>query len=129
MFIHKPSYVSYVYAAEARQQLGPGAVIHCREALLDSPAELPAADVVVGNPPYQRSIHMSRTDAQLWNELRGKLAATSFGEWDLYAAFLERALDWICAVGHIGLMDAFRFKSFWKQFLSLLNSGIQFWLE
>jgi len=92
------------FAAAARQAIGPGAVIHCREALLGAPADLPPADLVVGNPPYQRSIHFSQTDESLWSELRGKLAATSYGEWDLYAAFLERALDWIGPHGHVGLV-------------------------
>ncbi len=35
--------------------------------------------------------------------MRGKLAATSFREWDLYAAFIERALTWCAPAGEIGL--------------------------
>ncbi len=92
------------FAAAARSALGNGAVVHCREALMGAPGDLPAADVVIGNPPYQRSIHFAQTDQQLWQQLKGTLAATSYGEWDLYAAFLERALDWIGARGQVGLV-------------------------
>lgn len=92
------------FAAAARDTLGVGATIHCAEALLDPPAVLARADVVVGNPPYQRSVNLSRTDRQLWKALRGRYAATSHGEWDLYAAFLEQALEWTRPGGEVGLV-------------------------
>ncbi len=94
------------FAALARVRLGPGAAIHCAEALL-SPiaAELAgAADVVVGNPPYLRSIRLGLVDEGLRQALRGRYAATSRGEWDLYAAFLEQALEWTAAGGEVGLV-------------------------
>lgn len=92
------------FAEIARCALGPGAVIHCREALLDPPPDLGRVDIVVGNPPYLRSIHFARTDAELWEAMRGRYAATSHGEWDLYAAFLEQALAWIRPGGEVGLV-------------------------
>jgi hypothetical protein len=85
----------------ARARLGDSAVVHQREALLDSPVAAGAVDVVVGNPPYQRSIHFSRTDEELWRALRGRYAATSHGEWDLYAAFLEQSLAWTRPGGQV----------------------------
>ena len=90
------------FAEASRARLG-GATIHCAEALLEPPPLAPA-DVVVGNPPYQRSIHLERTDPALWRALRGRYAATSHGEWDLYAAFLEQALAWLGPDGAAGLV-------------------------
>ena len=86
----------------------PGATIYCAEALLGAPDELPAADVVVGNPPYVRSIRLVESDAALWTALRGRYEATSHGEWDLYAAFLEQALEWTGQLGEIGFVVSSR---------------------
>src|SRR5690606_35782123 len=81
-----------------------GVAIHCCEALTGAPAAGVAADVVVGNPPYLRSIHLGRADEPLRRALRGRYAATSRGEWDLYAAFLEQALEWTRPGGEVGLV-------------------------
>lgn len=86
----------------ARRRL-PGARIHCVEALCDGPMIEPV-DLVVGNPPYVRSIRLGEADFALRERLRGKLAATSLGEWDLYGAFLEQALAWTAPGGEIGLV-------------------------
>jgi hypothetical protein len=92
------------FAALARSALGTSRV-HCGEALLDPlPALAGPVDVVVGNPPYVRSIHLGRADAELREALRGRYAATSHGEWDLYAAFLEQALDWVRPGGEVGFV-------------------------
>ncbi len=91
------------FAAAARRELGAGAVVHCAEALLDPP-ELPGVDAVIGNPPYVRSIHLERTDLALWTALRGRYLATSYKEWDLYAAFLEQAGRWLRPGGQVGLV-------------------------
>ncbi len=90
------------FAALAQERL-PSATIHCAEALFESrpPGRI---DAVVGNPPYLRSIHLGRTDEALRKRLRGRLAATSHGEWDLYAAFLERSFDWLHGEGQVGLV-------------------------
>jgi hypothetical protein len=93
------------FAALARERLG-GAAIHCAEALL-SPIgrELDGRmDLVVGNPPYMRSIRLGAADEALRAALRGRYAATSRGEWDLYAAFLEQALAWCAPDGEVALI-------------------------
>jgi SAM-dependent methyltransferase len=91
------------FAALARERTG--AVIHCSEALGEAPGALAGSvDVVLGNPPYVRSIHLAETDPALWRALAGRYAATSYGEWDLYAAFLEQALRWLAPGGQVGLV-------------------------
>jgi len=94
------------FAALARERLGPGAAVHCAEALLSSVGrELTgAADLVIGNPPYLRSIRLGLADDELREALRGRYAATSRGEWDLYAAFLEQALEWTAPDGEVALI-------------------------
>lgn len=73
------------------------------EALLGAePAE--PVDAVVGNPPYIRSIHLRARDPELWAALRQRFAATSHGEWDLYAPFIERSLTWLRPGGRAGLV-------------------------
>lgn len=81
----------------------PGATVHVAEALFDAPA-LGGFDAVVGNPPYVRSIRLREADHALWARVRGAFAATAHGEWDLYGAFVERALDWVRPGGRIGLI-------------------------
>lgn len=91
-------------AALARAALGPGADVRVGEALLGELAEDGAWDVVVGNPPYVRSVALKRADPALWARLRGAFRATSYREWDLYAAFLERAWRWAAPGGQVGLV-------------------------
>jgi predicted RNA methylase len=90
-------------AAIARAQVA-GADVRVGEALLGEVVERGAWDLVLGNPPWIRSIALKREDPVLWTALRGSLAATSFKEWDLYAAFLERAFDWLAPGGVAGLV-------------------------
>lgn len=92
------------FAAVARARLGAGAVVHCAEALLSPVGREVRADVVVGNPPYVRSIRLGETDEALRTALRGRYAATSHGEWDLYAAFIEQALAWAKPDGEVALV-------------------------
>lgn len=73
------------------------------EALLGIP-DLGAIDAVLGNPPYLRSIHLRSEDPLLWAALRDRFAATSHGEWDLYAPFIERSLQWVSPQGRVGLV-------------------------
>lgn len=96
----------------ARAQLArlPAALAaRCRVELVQGEALLGAAppspvDAVVGNPPYLRSIHLRARDPELWAALRQRFAATSHGEWDLYAPFIERALAWLVPGGRAGLV-------------------------
>ncbi len=89
-------------AAAARARV-PGATLHVVEALFEAP-DLGPLDAVIGNPPYVRSIRLREADPALWARLRGAFAATAHGEWDLYGAFVERALDWVRPGGRIGLI-------------------------
>lgn len=82
----------------------PGADIVCAEALASPRAAGIRADIVLGNPPYIRSIHLGESDEQLRQALRGRYQATSHGEWDLYSAFLEHSLEWVKPGGQIGLV-------------------------
>ena len=91
------------FARVARTRLGHSAAIHVGEAVL-AEHRLGPVDVVVGNPPYVRSIRFRETDPTLWQQLRGRFAATSTGEWDLYAAFIERALGWLAPTGVAALI-------------------------
>jgi adenine-specific DNA-methyltransferase len=88
-------------ARRARRRL-PGARIVCRDALDGDLAV--AAELLVGNPPYVRSVRLRASDPALWAALRGRFVATSFGEWDLYGAFLERSLDWLAGDGRVALI-------------------------
>jgi hypothetical protein len=89
-------------AALASERLG-GAEVRCAEALGDA-AALGQFDLIASNPPYLRSIHLGESDAALWSRLRGRYRATSFGEWDLYAAFIEQSLGWLAPGGVAGLV-------------------------
>jgi predicted RNA methylase len=94
------------HAAAARARV-PSARVIVGEALLGlggDLTELGEVDAVIGNPPYVRSIRLRQSDPDLWSALRGRFVATSHGEWDLYAAFLERSLAWVRAGGRIGLV-------------------------
>ncbi len=90
--------------AAARAALGEGADVRVGEALLDGVVAAGEFDAVVGNPPYVRAVTLKRADPELWARLRGALAATSYKEWDLYGAFLERALAWARPDGDVGLV-------------------------
>lgn len=92
------------FAALARRRLGRGAVVHCAEALLSPATRALRADLVIGNPPYVRSIRLGLADEELRRALRGRYAATSHGEWDLYAAFIEQSLEWARPGGEVALV-------------------------
>jgi hypothetical protein len=81
----------------------PQAQIVCAESLMSSP-QLEPVDVVIGNPPYLRSVALRRTDPALWQQLRGAFAATSVGEWDLYGGFIEKSLQWLAPSGVAALI-------------------------
>jgi methylase of polypeptide subunit release factors len=95
-------------AAAARAALGPGADVRVAEALTSGAAAARSWDVVVGNPPWIRSVALRAADPALWRRLRGAFAATSHREWDLYGAFVEQALAWVAPGGQIGLVTPSR---------------------
>jgi hypothetical protein len=82
----------------------PGAEVRIGEALLGGLVDSGSWDVILSNPPWVRSIAIKREDPALWSALRGAFAATSYKEWDLYGAFLERVLDWLAPGGAAGLV-------------------------
>lgn len=93
-------------AAACRARL-PVVTVHEAEALLSAP-DLPLVDAVVANPPYLRSVRLKAGEPALWAALRGRFLATSHGEWDLYGAFLERALTWVRPGGRVGMITPSR---------------------
>lgn len=110
------------FAALARRRLGRGAVVHCAEALLSPATRELSADVVIGNPPYVRSIRLGLTDEALRQALRGRYAATSHGEWDLYAAFIEQSLEWARPGGEVALVVPSRWLT--ARFAALLRAKL-----
>lgn len=82
--------------AQATAARLPMAQIVCTDALAHP---LKQFDVVVGNPPYVRGVRLHSTAPAQFAALRGRFAATSFGEWDLYAVFLEHSLAWLAPRG------------------------------
>ena len=110
------------FAALARRRLGPGAVVHCAEALLSPATRDLRADLVIGNPPYVRSIRLGLADERLRSALRGRYAATSHGEWDLYAAFLEQSLEWARPGGEVALVVPSRWLT--ARFAGLLRGKL-----
>jgi hypothetical protein len=98
-------------AALARAALGPGADVRVAEALTSGVAPAGGFDVVVGNPPWVRSIALKAHDPALWRRLRGAFAATSYREWDLSAAFVEQTLAWLAPGGQAGLVTPSRWLS------------------
>ena len=93
------------FANAARKAIGENGLVSEIEALTESPKKLEGTiDVVVGNPPYLRSVALAKSDPELWNALKGAYLATSHGEWDLYGAFLEHKLRWLSPEGEAGMI-------------------------
>ncbi len=66
-------------------------------------------DVVIGNPPYIR-IQMMKEWAPLEVEFyKGRYAAASKGNYDIYVVFVERALDLLNARGRMGFILPHKF--------------------
>ncbi|MEZ4399730.1 MAG: N-6 DNA methylase [Kofleriaceae bacterium] len=84
-------------ARRGRRQV-PGARFVVADALAPD-AVVPAAALVIANPPFVRSIRLRADDPHQWAALRGRFAATSHGEWDVYGAFLEASLGWLTPRG------------------------------
>jgi len=108
-------------AARARKRVRGGVIITC-ESLFDAPRIAYDVDAVVGNPPYVRSIRLREADPELWRRIKGAFDATSHGEWDLYAAFIERALSFVNRGGRIGLITPSRWWT--ASFARLLRARV-----
>lgn len=93
------------FAEQCRERLGPDATVVADDALQPRGPQVAQAvaevDVVVSNPPYVRSVNMAPDEREA---LAGRYAATSFGEWDLYMAFLEQTYQWLAPHGQAGLV-------------------------
>jgi type I restriction-modification system DNA methylase subunit len=59
-------------------------------------------DVVIGNPPYVRSITLKETNPLLWEFCRSRYKAASAREWDIYLVFVEKGLSLLKGNGKLG---------------------------
>ena len=59
-------------------------------------------DVVLGNPPYVRSIHLKEDNVAQWQFCRTHYATAADREWDIYLVFVEKGLSLLCAGGRLG---------------------------
>lgn len=92
--------------AEALRVALPGLEVLCADALVDprATAFVGEVDAVVANPPYLRAGHLRAHDPATWRALRGRFAATGYGEWDLSSAFVERCLELLAPHGRAALI-------------------------
>jgi hypothetical protein len=92
--------------AEALRTALPGLEVLTADALVDArvAAFVGEVDAVVANPPYQRAGHLRAQDPATWRALRGRFAATGYGEWDLSSAFVERCLALLSPRGRAALI-------------------------
>jgi hypothetical protein len=59
-------------------------------------------DIVVGNPPYVRSIHLKEDSVAQWQFYRTHYATAADREWDIYLVFVEKGLSLLRAGGRLG---------------------------
>jgi hypothetical protein len=59
-------------------------------------------DVVLGNPPYVRSIHLKEDNVAQWQFCRTHYATAADREWDIYLVFVEKGLSLLSAGGRLG---------------------------
>ncbi len=59
-------------------------------------------EVVIGNPPYVRSINLKESYPQEWVYYHSKYKTASFREWDIYLVFVEKALSLLKNSGRLG---------------------------
>lgn len=58
--------------------------------------------VVVGNPPYIRSVTLKSADPASWAYYSPAYRAASKGEYDIYLCFVERGYELLTAAGELG---------------------------
>jgi type I restriction-modification system DNA methylase subunit len=59
-------------------------------------------DVVLGNPPYVRSIHLKEDNVAQWQFCRTHYATAADREWDIYLVFVEKGLSLLRTGGRLG---------------------------
>lgn len=61
-------------------------------------------DVVVGNPPYIRSIRLKESDPIAWEIYRNEYTSASYKEYDIYLPILERSSKLLSKYGRLGFI-------------------------
>jgi type I restriction-modification system DNA methylase subunit len=61
-------------------------------------------DVIIGNPPYVRSINLKENDPILWNIYRSSYKSASEREWDIYLIFVEKGVTLLNTTGRLGFI-------------------------
>ncbi len=59
-------------------------------------------DIVIGNPPYVRSVALKESNYALWNFCRSHYQSASAREWDIYLVFVEKGLACLRQEGKLG---------------------------
>jgi type I restriction-modification system DNA methylase subunit len=59
-------------------------------------------DIVLGNPPYVRSIHLKEDNVAQWQFCRTHYATAADREWDIYLVFVEKGLSLLRTGGRLG---------------------------
>lgn len=64
-------------------------------------------DILVGNPPYVRVQHLTKSDKKKYESVY----KTAQKNYDLYVLFFERGLQWLKKDGHLGFICSNRFTT------------------
>ena len=82
-------------------------------------------DVVIGNPPYVRSINLKIGNPFEWEYCRAKYVTASSREWDIYLVFVERMLKILRTGGKFGyiLPNKFLTSKVGENLRSILSKG------
>ena len=59
-------------------------------------------DVVIGNPPYVRSVALKESNYAAWDFCRSHYQSASAREWDIYLVFVEKGLACLGQKGKLG---------------------------
>jgi hypothetical protein len=75
----------------------------------DEPARKAGFDVVIGNPPYIRIQSIIETSPEQANYFNKKYKSAAKGNYDIYVAFIEKALELINKDGKVGFILPHKF--------------------
>ena len=70
----------------------------------NKPEEERGFDVVIGNPPYVRSIRLKERDPIAWEIYRKEYTSASYREYDIYLPVLERSTGLLSTGGRLGFI-------------------------